>query len=293
MADGILLPASYHVINGRPAIGMTFADAAASYLTAGGEGRYLPPIIDHFRGRTLDSIHPYDIRLMAETLFPSQSGATRNRQAVTPARAVMLHAYDRGWAPLMRIRRFKEDRPKRRRPASMLWLHLLCRQCDRDKLPHLAALVLTMATTGARISEAIALRWSEVDLTGRKLVLLRTKTSRNSERSLTDDVAERLRKLQADRKPDDRVFHYTARYSVNERLKAVCKRAGISYKSPHLCGRHTFATTAIELGVDIGTAMAAGDWRSEKVFLGTYFHPRQNAGRAVADRFSAHSFTEL
>lgn len=85
---------------------------------------------------------------------------------------------------------------------------------------------------------------------------------------------------------DDRAFRYTCRHAVNERIAAICGRAGIPYKSPHLCGRHTFATTAIEMGCDIGTTMAAGDWRSSKVFLETYVHPRAAAGRLIADRFN-------
>jgi len=30
--------------------------------------------------------------------------------------------------------------------------------------------------------------------------------------------------------------------------------------------------------------MAAGDWRSSRIFLETYVHPRINAGRLVAER---------
>lgn len=150
-----------------------------------------------------------------------------------------------------------------------------------------------MATTGARISEAVALRWSEVDLSTRKLILLKTKTSTNSERALTDEVAERLRAMQPSCSREDRVFRYTSRFSVSERIKAVCDRAGIPYKPPHTAGRHAFATTAIELGVDVVTAMRAGGWKSSKVFLETYVHPRTDAARLVADRMSLSAPTEL
>lgn len=272
---------------------VTFRVAAASYVDNGGEEKYVQKIVEYFGDRILHSIHPFDVRKMAEVLYPTQSGSTRNRQAITPARAVLHHAYDRGWCSLIRLRRFKEDCPRERRPASALWLHLLCRRCDQDKLPHLAALVLMMATTGARISEAVALRWSEVDLIARKVILLKTKTECHSERSLTDEVAERLRKLQVGKAPGDRVFRYTSRFSVSERLKVVCARAEIPYKSPHMCGRHTFATSAMELGIDVATAMQAGGWKSSKVFLETYVHPRISAGRMVADRFNLNSMASL
>lgn len=291
MAADILRPAPGR--GNDPACEKTFREAAASYVASGGEARYLGPILASLGDRPVRAIYPYDLREMAETIYPTQSAATRNRCAIGPARAVLLHAYDRGWRDLIRVRRFREDRPKRKRPASATWLHLLCRQCDRDGLPHLAALVLFMAATGARISEAVALRWPEVDLQARTALLLKTKTDTRSLRHLTDEVADRIRDLQASHLGDGPVFRYTSRFSVSERIRAVCRRADIPYKSPHVCGRHTFATTAIELGIDVGTAMAAGGWRSSKVFLETYVHPRQAAGRMVADRMSIHAMAVM
>lgn len=271
----------------------TFKEAAMDYISNGGEQRYLLKIVAYFGDRLVRDVHPFDIRKMAESIYPDCSGSTRNRQAITPARAVMYHAYDRGWCAPIRIRSFKTEKAKRKQPASAIWLTLFCRQCERDGLGHVAALIMFMATTGARISEAISLRWDDVDLTNRTALLIKTKTTGNSMRYLTDDVSERMRKLQSEHARNDRVFRYTSRFSVAERIRAVCRRAEIPYKSPHLCGRHTFATTAIELGIDIGTAMAAGEWRSSKVFLETYVHPRINAGRLVADRMNLHSFGEL
>jgi integrase len=268
----------------------TFAEAAASYLENGGDDRFLGPIIDHFGNRPLASIYPFDVTQMAKILFPTQSNATRNRQALTPARAVINHGYDRGWCNLIRIKKLKEDPAKPKQPASAVWMHAFIRQCTRNNLPHVAAIVLFMAQTAARISEAINLRWKDVDLGSRRALLVKTKTGRNSMRHLTDEMAARLRDLRGGAGDDDRVFRFTNRHSVNERIQAVCRRAEISYKSSHLCGRHTFATTAIEMGTDIRTAMEAGDWKSASVFLGIYVHPRLNSGRMVADRFNAIQF---
>lgn len=270
--------------------GKTFAEAAASHIANGGEPRYLPRVVAYFGDRQLVEIFPFDIRQMAKALYPEGSNATLNRQALAPARAVMIHAYERGWCGLMRLRRFKEEPPKRREPASPTWLHAFARQCMLEERPQLAALVLLMATTGTRVTEATNLRWSEVDLRRRSILLLRTKTGRNSLRTLTDEMVNRLSAFQPGTAPGDRVFGYSCRQSVNARIRKVCAAADISYKPSHTCGRHSFANNALDLGLDIKSIMQAGDWRSSAVFLGTYARAHLNAGRIVADRFSAYEY---
>lgn len=272
----------------------TFADAAASHIEHGGEARYLARIIAHFGDRPLVEICPFDIKQMAKALYPEGSNATLNRQALSPARAVMVHAYERGWCDYLRIRRFREDSPKRRDPASPTWLHTFARQCMQDGHPRLAAMVLFMATTGARVTEAINLRWRDVDLRQRRALLVKTKTDRNSLRSLTGEVASRMMDFQENAKPGDRVFGYAHRQSVNARIRTICARAGISYKPSHTCGRHSFANNALDLGLDIRSVMHAGNWRSLAVFLGIYVRPHPNASRIVAERFGQYQYgTEI
>lgn len=270
--------------------GRTFADAAASHIENGGEARYLPQIIAILGDRLLSEIFPFDIKQMAKSLYPQGGNATLNRQALAPARAVMLHAYERGWCGYMRLRRFREDTPKRREPASPTWLHTFARQCMRDGHARLAALVLFMATSGARVTEAINLRWNEVDLRHKSALLVKTKTDRNSLRALTAEVAERLMSFRHDAAPDDRVFGYSHRQSVNARIRKICDRAGISYKPSHSCGRSSFANNALEMGLDIRSVMSAGNWRSLAVFLGIYVRPHRNATRIVAERFGRYEY---
>lgn len=261
----------------------TFRDAAISYVQHGGEEKYLGRIVDHLGHWWLDEIAPFDLREMATALYDKHSNATRNRCALAPARAVLSHAYDRGWAPLMRIRAFKVDKPRRKVPASPVWMFAFLRQCQIDDLPHLAALTLFMHQTGARVSEAIRLDWPEVDLVRREAMLLRTKTGTYSKRGLTDELVARIGALP--RKPGRPVFDYKCRFSVDERIKAVCERAEITYKSAHLLGRHSFATNAIAGGMSIPDAMEAGGWKSVEVFCGIYVHS-VDAVRTVADHFS-------
>lgn len=264
----------------------TFKEAAISYIENGGEERYLSPIIEYFGDIDLTTIAPFDVKKMALELYPKHSNSTRNRQALTPARAVLNHGYDRGWCQLIRIKRLKTDKVEHKPPANSMWTFSFIRQCERDGLDHLAALVLFMQQTAARVSEAVALQWDEVDLTNRKVTLLKTKTDVMSTRHLTDELISRISKLP---QTDGPVFKYTSRFSVNERIIKVCERAEIPYKSSHIVGRHSFATMLVAGGVDIKTAMDAGGWKSSKIFLEIYVHS-QNASKNVADKLNSLRF---
>lgn len=260
---------------------VTFLEAAASYIKNGGEDRYLNKILPVLGGDDVSQITPYRVYEVVKMVYPDHAPSSQNRQGITPIRAVMIHAYERGWCPVIRLRKFRGTPKKRKTPATATWLHLFVRQCDKDGLDHLAALVIFMAQTGARISEAVRLEWSEVDLLNRRATLRKTKTDTDSVRHLTDELVRRLHKMEK----KDPVFRYKSRYSVNDRIRAVCLRAGIPYKSSHVCGRHTFATLAMQLGMDVKTAMDAGGWKSSSVFINTYVHSK-NASQVAVSKFN-------
>lgn len=299
MAEGILLPSDRtsnpvretQTINRLPLHERTFRAAAQSYLARGKSNRYVEPIVAYFGDTLVADIAPIDVYDMAEALYAGRKGATKNRQGLAPARAILLHAYEKGWRDRICLRRFKEDPPAQKVPATQAWLHAFSRQCRVQRLDHLSALVLFMYTTGARVSEAIRLEWTEVDFGRRQAVLLKTKTSVNSVRDLSNEMVERLVQLKAKQHRSKRVFRYACRQSVNQRIKAVCKRAGIRVLSSHACGRVSFANHLMESGMDIKTVMNAGDWRSIVVFMGTYVKGRANAGKLAAERFGQYDFS--
>src|SRR5262249_42479584 len=100
-------------IYGRRAT-VTFASAALSYLESGGSKRCLDPIIRHFGTTSLARVDQDAIDRMARKLYPNASDATRNRQAYTPASAVMTHAAKRGWCarPILERPRQPEGRTR-------------------------------------------------------------------------------------------------------------------------------------------------------------------------------------
>lgn len=267
----------------------SFAEAAGSYLEHGGEPRYLPRLIERFGPQDVAAITPLAVRKAAPLIYPKSSAATLNRQVITPARAVLYHAHELGWRMPARVRLFPAPRTRRTVPASRRWLETFLDQCDADQLPHLAAGCLFMNLTGARVSEAVALLGEHVDLRQRTALLVKTKTDLNSLRYLPDHLVERIRDLGP--RPGERVFRYSSRFSINERVEAVCLRAGLPYKSSHTLGRHAFATNALNAGVSVRVAMDAGGWKSSSIFLETYAHSL-DAGRVVMDRFNALHYAD-
>lgn len=267
----------------------TFSEAADSYLAHGGEGRYLARLIDRFGPEDVVAITPMAVRNAAPEIHPKASPATLNRQVITPARAVLYHAHELGWRMPSRIRLFPAPKTRKTVPASRRWLETFLDQCDADQLPHLAACALFMNLTASRISEAVNLLGEHVDLGRRTALLVKTKTDTNSLRYMPDHLVERIRGLGL--RPGERVFRYTSRFSVNERIQAVCVRAGLPYKSSHTLGRHAFATNALNAGVSVRVAMDAGGWKSSAIFLETYAHS-VDAGRVVMDRFNALHYAD-
>ncbi len=260
-----------------------FEEAATSYMQQGGESRYLAPIIKYFKGRTIGTIKPAEIRSMALVLYPKHSPATRNRQAVIPARAVINHAHDLGWCGPLKVKMFDVPKSNKHKPVEREWIDAFLEQADKDGLPHLAACVLFMHQTAARVSEAINLLGEHVDLNERIAVLAKTKTEEWSVRHLTAELVVRIAALGL--QEGERVFSYTERASVNRRMAKVCERAKIARRSTHSAGRHSFGTNAMSVeGASIKAAMDAGGWKSAKLFMETYVHSKE-AGRSLAEKF--------
>lgn len=256
-------------------------------MQQGGEARFLAPIIKHFKGRKLGTIKPAEIRGMALSVYPTAAPATRNRQAIIPARAVVNHAHDLGWCGAIKVKMFDVPKSRKHKPVDRTWLDAFMAQADQDKLYHLSALVLFMNQTAARVSEAVNLSGEHVDLSRRIAVLAKTKTEEWSARYLTSELVARLATL--DIRDGERVFSYTDPKSVNKRIAAVCTRAGIEKRTTHSAGRHSFGTNAMNVpGADIKAAMDAGGWKSAKLFLETYVHSHE-AGQSLAEKFDAQS----
>lgn len=162
--------------------------------------------------------------------------------------------------------------------------------------------VLFMADTGCRISEAFALRWSEVDLVegvariSSSIDFQGRRGPTKTRRSRVVELSTRLREALTDRAPD--VFsegilvfpsaagtpmeYQNFRSRVFDRIVRRAFGAGRRV-TPHML-RHTFASLHLARGTNLKWVQETGGWTSAKMLLDVYGHymPTESAGYADA-----------
>lgn len=254
-----------------PEAHVTFAQAALAYRQAEKADRFLAKIEDHWRDTPLREIRPERVKEAARRLYPTSTGATRNRQVIVPTQAIINHAAALGWCSPIRVPRFSVN-AKRKVPATRDWVTAFADQARADGLPHHAALALFMFATGARVGEATALRWRDVDLAG-ATATIRIFKPRPWTRTahLPPAVVAAMAGIGGNRNPDEQVFRLADRGSVYKTWKNIIARAKLSPLTPH-CARHGFATSMLRLGRDVATIAARGGWKDPTTVLRTYAH---------------------
>jgi integrase len=158
---------------------LTFAQAAMLYRQAQKSDRFLRKIEDYWRDTPIREITPGAIRAAAISLYPTAGPATRNRQAIAPTQAIINHAAEHELCQHIRVTRFEVKR-KAKEPVTWEWVQAFMAAATK---PNLAALACFMYLTGARISQALAVQWTDVDFQSRKVLIRATKRRRRSPRA--------------------------------------------------------------------------------------------------------------
>lgn len=245
---------------------VTMAQAALAYRQAEKPDRFLARIEDHWRDTKVRDIKPGAIRQSALTLYPNATGATRNRQVIVPTQAIINHAASLGWCAPIKVERFKVE-AKSKSPADWQWVRAFMAEAS----PHLGALCVFMFGTGARIGEAVALTWGDVDLAQRTALIRQTKIGAERRAHLPGPVLAALANIPGERGAAERVFQYLDAQNVKQVWEAAIKRAGITRLTPHSC-RHGFATTLLRKGHDVKTVARMGGWKDAATVLKFYAH---------------------
>lgn len=249
-------------------VALTFAGAVGRYMTDPlkpiKDRRFLLTLVDHFGEISIDKIDQAALDGFIREHYPTAAPATIQRQAITPLRAVLRHA---GLNPIFRQPTLRPTRLRYLTPAEVAAL-------VGAAAPHLKPLIIFCVHTGARMGEALALDWSNVDLVARRVTFVDTKNGETRGVPLNDEVVAALRDMiyptairrAGNGKPvmtsshKGRVFrtHTGADYPIHDhaggQIKtawlAACRRAGVSGATPHTM-RHTFASWLVMRGATI------------------------------------------
>ena len=200
-------------------------------------------------------------------LYPGRSAAYQVRAVFTPLSAVLRCAARAGLCALIIF-----DKPKvKRKPVEYAtddWFHKVLPHCG----PRLIAVLLFMTLTGARVSEACALVWGDVDFSKAEALLRMTKGGSPRLVDLADPVVAALKTLPLQSMPNALVFGYAGRWSVNQAIERACQRAGVSYLSSYKVGRHAFAARLLRAGHSLKLVQEAGGWRVARMVSDHYGH---------------------
>lgn len=267
-------------LNGPESV-LTFADAAAFYRQAGKSERFLARVEDYWKDTLVKDITGGAIRQAAIEVYPGAVNASRNRQFIVPTQAIINYCAESDMCPPIRVRRFKVD-AKIKTPATWEWIE---RFAAKNK-PHLGALAMFMFLTGARISEALAVRWEDIDLRAQTVLIRQTKVGAERVAHLPPVLMVKLANLPRDTRP----FRYSHRNLLVMVWRRACVRAGVEVLSPHCC-RHGFATAMLRAGFDPVTVAKRGGWKTPRHVFETYGHAIEDI--TITDRITGTPVAQL
>lgn len=246
---------------------LTFAQAAIEYRKVRGAPRYLELVEDHWRDTPVKEITRGAVKRAAIELLPGKSGAYRNRAVIVPTQAVINYAASLDLCPPLKVDRFPEVHAVKE-PATWDWIEAFMAHAS----PHLGALACFMFLTGARISEAIAVTWGDVDLHRARVRIVMGKLGGEERFShMPPELVAAIANIPGAREAGDQVFPYASYRACADPWEVAIRRAGIKRLTPHCC-RHGFATGLLHAGVDPVTVAKRGGWKSPEQVFRTYGH---------------------
>lgn len=253
---------------------VSFAAAAASYLQADDRGpgtRMRLRRLTIALGATIACSEVTQAVLDAvghRLCRPGSRPASRHREVVTPAKAVLHHAARRGWCapPMFEAAKAASRRTDWFTPAEAEAMVAAAK-------PRAAALLTFLFCTGARLGEALALDWATVDLRHSRVVLLGTKNGEDRIIDLPPRAMVMMANLPHRRGPvflnaRKQPYRRTATDKITyggqiaKTFATTLARAGIERRlTPHHC-RHTWASWHYCVHKDLVRLREDGCWKT-------------------------------
>lgn len=240
----------------------TFGGAAAAYIKAGGERRFLPRLIEHFKDTPLREIDQTAIDGAAATLLPTATAATRNRQVYTPASAVLRHVK-------VRLDLARPKGSEGRKATAWLWPEQAAALFDAaGKLDaEFGTLLIVLCYTGLRLSEALGLQVRDVRLADAFAYIPDSKNEEPRPIFLPPVVVAALASHPRGMEREGPLFRLRKNGHIYSLLRAAAARADVDLpvRTAFHIFCHTYATWMRRYGgLDTKGLVATGRWKDRK-----------------------------
>lgn len=247
----------------------TFAQAIEIYLGAGGEARFLEPLVLAFGPRRLMDITQADLLKFIAQRYPTTGVQGLFRQVYTPMIAVFHAAQAAQMGPPPPFKRPKLPARAAVNFPTDAQLAQLMPACS----PRLRAAILLMSYGGARVGEACRVVEADVNFETARVMLRETKNGSPRVISAGPVLMHALGQL---RGAEGRLFGFSGRHSLNQALERACKRAGLPVFTSHEVGRHAFAARHLAAGRTLLQVQKLGGWKSYRMVAEVYGHLEQS-----------------
>lgn len=252
-------------VYGAPIVA-TFAEAVNAYLDAGGEGRFLLPLLEHFgTDKLLRDLDQVALDAAARALYPNAKPSTLNRNIYTPFIAVMTRA-----SKSKLCDRQDWERPRghnKRSKFRWLWPDEF-EAVWQAAPPHGRVLLDMFAGTGLREAEGLTLTFDETRL---QLAQAWIWEPKNDDPRRVEFPARAVRSIETVLHRDGPIIlngggaPYVLQPDGGGALKSCLRSwandANVEPFGAHVL-RHTFATWFYSQTKDVIGLMAAGGWKS-------------------------------
>jgi integrase len=258
----------------------TFARAAIAYMKAGGERKFLEPILKAWPAKLLADIDQISIDALAAELYPTAPASTRNRQVYTPISAVLKHV-----GIERKIRRPKGWRGNQRtfwlKPEPTFALLAAATEIDAE----FGIFCTLLNYTGMRLGEALALTVENVDLSRGYAYVPTTKTDEPRAVHLPPICVTALANHPQGLSRTGRLFRFHNGGRLRTMLSMSCKHAGVQLprRTAFHFFRHQYGTwMRIYGGLDGLGLIRTGAW-ADMDSVERYSHSETSAEARRAD----------
>jgi len=250
----------------KPGDAVTFADAARAYAAFRGldldnpqaqHGRRREDAVGINRligilGREpIGTITHAHLVAAANRLYQGKSAATKNREVLRPAAAILHYASEQGWCAWLRVKLYKEPKPATRAVATEAAATLIEAAPEGQR----RLLLLWLFSQGTRISETLAVRWDNIDLAAATVRMHIAKTGEWRTFPLAAELVAALAAIPAAERHGRLFPTWTQKTAVYRWLRPLAAAAGVKF-TPHMA-RHSLGTWLNASGAGLKTIMAA------------------------------------